>query len=423
MKKLLFTLILLPILCVSQTWQSVPGLFDNVTGVRFDDVYFIDDNLGWALNGYYAGAYKTTDGGLSWELKFHENEIPGDYYFRNIEFLDANIGFIGALGADFFKTVDGGETWSIVSNIPTATQAICGIHALTGTTTVYACGAYFTPAYIIKSIDSGANWQYIDMSSYATALVEVKFVNENLGYAAGSDANGAIVLKTTNGGTTWTSIFNSTIAGEYIWKLQFIENDTDVIFGSLYSTGINEGKLIKSFDAGVTWTSLTAPETGVQALGFVSQTKGWMGGHNTGFFETVDGGQNWTDLNLGGNLNRIFVLPNNLAYASGSTIYKYTTEVLETNDIREFRKPLNIKIVSNPVNKELELSINFKSTDHLLIELYDIKGRKIKQLTRDIINVKGDYNYTFNVSDLSSGTYILDFHSDSGRSSEKFIKL
>ena len=422
MKKLLLTLILLPILGFSQTWQSVPDLFNNVPGVRFDDVYFINDNLGWALNGYYAGAYKTTDGGLTWELKFHEDDITGDYYFRNIEFLTPDIGFIGALGADFFKTTDGGETWNIVSNITPATQAICGINAITGTTTVYACGAYFTPAYIIKSTNSGATWQYIDMSAQATALVEVLFVNENVGYAAGSDANGAVVLKTINGGTTWTNIYSSTIAGEYVWKLQFVENNTDIIYGSLYSTGTNPGKLIKSFNAGVTWTSLDAPETGVQAVGFVSQTKGWMGGHNTGFFETVDGGTTWTDINTGGNLNRIFVLPNNLAYASGSTIYKYTTEVLGTNDNRAFRKPLDIKIVSNPVDKDLQLSVNFKSTDHLLIELYDIKGKKIKQLSRKTIQQKGIYNYSFDVSDLSSGTYLLDFHSDSGRSSKKFIK-
>ena len=422
MKKLLLILFIFPLIGISQSWQAVPNLFDNVSGVRFDDVYFLNDNLGWAVNGFYAGAYKTTDGGLSWELKFHEDDISGDYYFRNIEFLDENIGFIGALGSDFFKTTDGGETWSIVTNISPSTQAICGINALTGTTTVYACGAYFTPAYIIKSTDSGVTWQYIDMSAHATALVEVLFVNENLGYAAGSDANGGIILKTTDGGTNWTSIYNSNIAGEYVWKLQFIENNVNVIYGSVYSIDPNPGQLIKSFDAGLTWTSLDAPETGVQALGFVSQTKGWMGGHNTGFFETNNGGLTWTDLNFGGNLNRIFVLPSNVAFASGSTVYKYTSESLSSDDDRVFRQPLDINIIENPVDKDLNISINFTSSNHLLIELFDIKGQKIKQLSRDVIPSATTKNYSFDVSELSSGTYLIDFHSDTGRSSKKFVK-
>jgi photosystem II stability/assembly factor-like uncharacterized protein len=422
MKRLVFFILLTSFFSFGQTWQSVPGLPTNTNGTRFDDVFFINENLGWAVNGYFASAYKTTDGGLNWTLQVTQSDLGGSFYFRNIEFLDANIGFIGTINNSFFKTIDGGDNWARVDPITPYPAAICGINAVQGTSTVYACGAYFSPAYIIKSTDSGVTWSNTDMSTYANTLVELKFVDVNLGYAAGSSTTGANVLKTTDGGTTWSEIYNSNIAGEYIWKLQFVENNPNIIYGSLYATGSNPGKLIKSFDAGLTWTVLDAPETGVQAVGFISQTTGWMGGHNTGFFETTNGGTTWTNINTGGNLNRIVVLSTTKAYASGSTIYKFTTEALGTEDINDLRNELAIKLNSNPVENNLELSIDFRAADKMVIELYDINGKYLKLLSRDHINNSGLKTYNFNVDNLSSGSYILTFHSNTGRSSKKFIK-
>lgn len=406
----------------SQTWQSVPNLPENTNGTRFDDVFFLNENLGWALNGYAARAYKTTDGGLNWTLQVTQGDLGGSFYFRNIEFLDANIGFIGTINNSFFKTVDGGDNWSRVDAITPYPAAICGINAVQGTSTIYACGAYFSPAYIIKSIDSGLTWSSTDMSAYANTLVELKFVDENIGYAAGSSTNGANVLKTIDGGLNWTEVYNSNIIGEYIWKLQFVENNPNIIYGSLYATGTNPGKLVKSFDAGLTWVALDAPETDIQAVGFISQTKGWMGGHNTGFFETIDGGTTWSDISTGGNLNRIMVLSPTKAYASGSTIYKYTTESLGTEDINDLRNELAIKLNSNPVQNNLELSIDFRAADKMVIELYNTNGKYLKLLSRDHISNSGIKEYKFNVSELSSGSYIVTFHSNTGRSSKKFIK-
>lgn len=422
MKKLIPFIYIISCFCTSQsTWQQVPNLFNNPNGVRFDDVFFIDENTGWAANGYYASIQKTTDGGLTWTQQLNQTDLGGNYYFRNVEFLNANIGFLGTLDGEFYKTTNGGDNWNIVTITPNP-AAICGLTTI-GNSTVYGCGAYFTPAYIIKSTDSGMTWQYIDMSTYANALVEVKFVNELIGYAAGRSDSGAIVLKTLDGGNTWTEIYNSNIVGEYVWKLQFIEGDTNVIYGSLYTTTPNEGKLLKSFDAGATWTSLNAPEPGIQAVGFISQTRGWMGGHNTGFYETNDGGTTWTNINFGGNLNRIFILSPTRAFASGTAIYKFTDEALSTKDFNaSVRQGLDVKITNNPVNNELKLNIDFKKPDNLLIELYDSNGKFIQQLSKDKITNPILKTYQFNVSHLSSGTYFLDFHSNTGRNALKFIK-
>ena len=67
-------------------------------------------------------------------------------------------------------------TWNLVSISPNP-AAICGLDCV-GTSTVYGCGAYFGPAHVIKSTDSGDTWQFIDMSAYATALVDINFIDE-----------------------------------------------------------------------------------------------------------------------------------------------------------------------------------------------------------------------------------------------------
>ena len=409
-------------LSAQATWQAAPNIFSNPNGQRFDDVFFLDENTGWAANGFYARVYKTTDGGLTWTEQLNETNIPGNYYFRNIEFLNENIGFIGTLNGTFFRTIDGGTNWTEVTNISPNPNAICGLNAV-GTSTVYGCGAYFNPAHIIKSTDSGMTWTFIDMSSYANALVEVLFLDENTGFAAGRDSNGGLILKTTDGGVSWVEIYNTNISGEYVWKLQTLEANSDIMFGAVSSVGSNPGSLISSDDGGLNWTSFDAPETDIQAVGFITENHGWMGGHTTGFYETIDGGQTWTNLNVGNNLNRIYVINSTTAFASGTTVYKYTEDTLSTEDLSKGDyKHLDIKILENPVTSNLEFSVNFESDDNILIELYDINGKFIKQLSRDIILQPSLKTYNFNVTNLSSGSYFIDFHNNSGRSSLKFIK-
>ncbi|OIQ28181.1 MAG: hypothetical protein BM564_10680 [Bacteroidetes bacterium MedPE-SWsnd-G2] len=423
MKKIFILFVFIQTSILGQnTWQATPNLDANTNGQRFDDVFFLNENLGWAANGYYASIHKTTDGGLTWVEQLNESQLGGSYYFRNVEFIDENVGFIGTLNGTHFKTNDGGETWTTINNIPQPAPGICGLDAV-GENTIYGCGAYFSPAYIIKSNDSGSTWNFIDMSSYANALVEILFKNELEGYVSGKSSTGGVILETTDGGISWTEIYNSNQSGDYVWKLQLLNNNTNVIFGAVSSVNPHLGKLISSNNSGVTWTTFDAPETDIQAVGFISQNHGWMGGHTTGFYETLDGGATWTDLDTGSNLNRIFVINDNIAYACGTSIYKYTEVTLSHSQQFETTKPqLGITLYNTPAKDVLNFEIDFLSDDNIVIDLYTIQGKHLKQIARELIPNSTKKQYSIPVDFLSPGLYILDFHNNTGHNSKIFTK-
>lgn len=430
MKKTCFLLFFFTISLSAQLqWRPLTSILSNINNQRFDDVFFLNDNLGWAVNGAYAAVYKTTDGGATWINQLSEKtpSLPGDYYFRNIEFLNENIGFVGTLNDVFFKTIDGGTNWTAVTNISTIPKAICGLDAV-GTNTIYGCGAWFSPAYIIKSVDSGETWQYIDMSAYANALVEILFQDEKIGFVSGKNDKGGIILKTTDGGNTWTEIFNTSIAGEYVWKLEILPTNSNIIFGSVESVAPHFGKLLKSSDNGVSWTSKELPYTSIQAVGFMTENHGWMGGYTEPttkmpFLETADGGDTWNEIGIGSNLNRIFILNEHLAYASGTTIYKFSdTNLLTTpNFVEGNRENIKASIQPNPIVDKLNLTVTFNTSDHLVIELYDESGRFIKMLQKVDIDKATSKTYTFDFP-YSSGVYILNLHTNTGRQTIKFVK-
>ena len=396
----------------AQNWEQLSA---PESPSRYDDVFFLNENLGWAADGAGAAVYKTIDGGLNWTPSTYDN---GEY-LRNIEFLNADIGFLGALSEDFYRSTDGGQIWDIIS-IP-GLQAICGLDAV-GESTIYGCGAYFEPAYVIKSSDSGETWEFINMDAYATSLVEVLFVDEQIGFTSGGNSEGGVILKTTDGGQTWSEIYNTGIPGEQVWKLQILHSNSNILFASVNSFPPLDGKLLKSTDGGQNWVSRNVPDPVIQGVGFITENHGWMGGHNSGFLETFDGGQTWNDTGFGWSLNRFQVFSENLAYCSGHGIYKYTDNLAVSDvDPTENKDDLVIQIAPNPIEDKLNISIDYTEKNHMVITVFDESGRLVKKLIRDTITAKGKKEYSFDFP-YKPGVYYIQFHYDLGYQSQKIIK-
>ncbi|MBE7443670.1 MAG: T9SS type A sorting domain-containing protein, partial [Flavobacteriales bacterium] len=80
----------------------------------------------------------------------------------------------------------------------------------------------------------------------------------------------------------------------------------------------------------------------------------------------------------------------------------------------------NFSIYPNPATNNLTLLLNHNKTEILTVEIYNIAGKVVqkKQLTTNA----GVQQYNFNISDLSSGFYVLSIHSDNFKLTQKFVK-
>ena len=321
-------------------WETLPAPVAPDTMIKHDDLYFVNENTGWLVtrNGQI---YNTSDGGESWILQFED-----DIYWRCVGFADELRGWAGnKLGDDgklLYQTNDGGENWSLVDNIPEPVPpGLCGIFVY-NSNIINACGRIYGPGVFIRSEDGGSNWNSVDLNDVAEMLIDLYFWDELNGIIVGGTSGGfddshAIILGTNDGGVNWEVIYEGERNGEWCWKISFPTPEIGYVSiqSSWWDDAVDEYYL-KTTDGGNTWsehvfyTVAQSAENGgysAQGIGFINEDVGWMGSyfdHPT--LMTLDGGATWSESEFGLHVNRIRFLSKSIGYASGITVYKYTSD-------------------------------------------------------------------------------------------------
>jgi photosystem II stability/assembly factor-like uncharacterized protein len=275
------------------SWRLTNAPGSTEPGFRTDDVFFVNATTGWAVNSE-GNIIKTTDGGDSWTTQAHFDDV----YLRAVGFANANTGWVGTLTPTLrlLHTRDGGQSWQSVNLPAGAPPAICGI-SVVDANTVYASGTNFPdqPTAVIKTTDGGATWTAIDMSAHAAILVDIFFKNANEGWVVGGrddvgrptpqrrrDDVKPVVLHTTNGGATWTDrlvpIRRLCPRGEWGWKIQML--DAQTLFVSLEN--LLDGAILRSDNGGLAWRRIPINDrqrnANLEGIGFVDGDRGWVGG-------------------------------------------------------------------------------------------------------------------------------------------------
>ena len=321
-------------------WETLPAPVAPDTMLKHDDLYFVNEKTGWLVtrNGQI---YNTSDGGESWILQFED-----DIYWRCVGFADELHGWAGnKLGDDgklLYQTNDGGENWSLVDNIPEPVPpGLCGIFVY-NSNIINACGRIYGPGVFIRSADGGSNWNSVDLNDVAEMLIDLYFWDELNGIIVGGTSGGfddshAIILGTNDGGVNWEVIYEGERNGEWCWKISFPTPEIGYVSiqSSWWDDAVDEYYL-KTTDGGNTWsehvfyTVAQSAENGgysAQGIGFINEDVGWMGSyfdHPT--LMTLDGGATWSESEFGLHVNRIRFLSKSIGYASGITVYKYTSD-------------------------------------------------------------------------------------------------
>lgn len=318
-----------------------------------DDIVFLDAQTGFYVNG--AGKiFKTVNGGQGWTQILHQ---PGTY-FRTIGFVDANTGFAGNIGTEYFpgvtdttplyQTKDGGANWAPVKNLAgPEVKGLCAIDVvktsfvnagvLDHRAIVHAAGRVGGPAFLMRSLDGGQSWKSIDMNAHIAAITDVKFFDEMNGIVVGADdaniaRSHAVVIATRDGGQTWKRVYTSARPHELAWKQSFPSRQVGYVTVQNYDEDKNVSQRVvaKTVDGGNTWQEVAlADDYAVRefGIGFADEQTGWVGASTTGF-ETHDGGKSWRRVEMGKAVNKIRIVPDGdhyVGYGIGVSVYKFGT--------------------------------------------------------------------------------------------------
>ncbi len=245
---------------------------EQVSGTRalLQAVSAVDERTAW-VSGHRATVLRTTDGGISWERR----EVTGadsTLEFRDVHALNANVAWVLAAGpgakSRIYHTRDGGASWAL----------------------------QFTNA------DSAA---FYDCFTFFDSRRGVAF----------SDAAGGrtLVLRTENGGASWAHVVASRVPAPLEGEGAFAASGGCVTsHGSKHAwitTGSPEGRVLRTTDAGRSWTPFATPfvkgdGAGMTAASFRDSRRGIGVGarisamardtaaHAVGI--TTDGGRTWT---------------------------------------------------------------------------------------------------------------------------------
>jgi|GEM_PF-3019516 len=197
-------------------------------------------------------------------------------------------------------TADGGQTWQqlpplpasgVIGPLPTQVQQLDFVNAEDG----WLLGVF---GDLWRTEDGGKTWTRLPQPS-AGSIHEIEFSDNAHGYA-GVFAKGAgfALVSTVNGGATWTPV------AVWPWPPQKGQFNTT----SFSSTSPADGwlfaydGLLRTQDGGRTWTEFTQPGlVGLfpQTIQFVSRNDGWILSNDGHLFDTTDGGHTWTEVDIG----------------------------------------------------------------------------------------------------------------------------
>ena len=267
--------------------------------------------------------------------------------------------YMGTAGSGVWKTVDGGQVWTCVSD----SVRLSGIGAVavapSRPDTVYVgASAVGNAAGLYRSTDGGGHWDLVALQGHAVSSIAIDPHNSDLVMAAAGDSG---VVRTTDGGKSWKSVLPDAQTGG-VWLIFDPDNAKNVYAGTRsiaaggrggaggggggggrgappVMTPATDSQIYRSSDEGVTWkktspNGLPGGNFGTIALAVAPGTKGERVYDYVaqGMFRSDDGGEHWTgasdDPRLigGGQFHDVIVDPldANILFATQTSLYRST---------------------------------------------------------------------------------------------------
>lgn len=221
---------------------------------------------------------------------------------------NANIFYVAAPSGGVWKTTNGGTSWTpLTDTLPTLGASCLIVHPTSPNTIFLGSGdrdAGDAPGLgVLKSTDGGASWTFANsgMGNETVGDLLMHPTNSSILIAATTDG----IYRTTNGGTSWTK--TSPNSNDFK-DLEFKPGDPNTVYA------VGSGFFYKSTNNGVSWTSITSglPNTGRYVIG--------VSANNANYVYVVSGGSNgligcYRSTNSGTSFSTRSTSPNILGYS------------------------------------------------------------------------------------------------------------
>ena len=189
-------------------WESI--IVSNI--LIMTEMFFVNENAGYACDGFFGGVKLTTNGGISWTDRSSGLHISMP---RALYFLNQDTGYCGG-SFKIFKTVNAGVNWfelpgfSAVGNRnPLRLQFTDNNHGWAG----------LTDNGVGITTNGGVNWSLaIPSPLFSYEMRGLAFANDSVGWV-GNDI-GPRIFRTRDGGYSWIEQ-NSQVWGS--WSISLLD--------------------------------------------------------------------------------------------------------------------------------------------------------------------------------------------------------
>lgn len=423
---------LLTLLALIFSCKQTNAQFNSMTNCNGNNgighsVFFINADTGFVAGEAFGKGViqKTTDGGNSWNNVY--TSTANLEWVEDIAFTDATNGVAVGANGTVLQTANGGSNWNVqtIANV-TSFNAVSFANSNVGYAVGYGPGNPKSRVY--KTTNGGANWNIQNTGADST-LRSVYFLSPDTGYAVGNYD----LIKTTNGGATWnrTGLNYPTFGSEEHIELFCINDSTCFIpFDGIQRTS----------NSGATWNPVSLPAVSapymyyINAIHFTDANTGFAVGAylNTSSFtytgtilKTSDAGLTWTSINTSANNTTLvqkalssvkFVNPQ-----TGYTIGDLGEGLKTTNGggivtgiATKSNSYTELSIYPNPAKEQIVIETS--ETDKQVLYLYDIHGKHL--LTK---NMSG--KTIIDVTTFEEGVYTISIKGNSGITNRKLVVI
>ncbi len=325
-----------------------------------------------------SGLYSTPDNGATWANS--NTGVPS----AGLIFGTLNSGSLYAFKSNSVYVSTTGNNWSMQPSTMSSSLTIKSMTSLNGT--VIAAASPNSPASFKVFHFVGGTWTLKSSPSNAMYITCIR----NLGGTLFAGTTASNIIKSSDAGMTWTT--SSTGAPTQNCHKY---NNCLASSGNTMYCGTIGGRIVRSTNSGTNWASVynIGDDNGFYGINdfYVYNTNTIFAATDSGFVYTTNGGNSWTRYNVGLNFGNFENLMKRVTVSGAYIIAGVNTSggarivrmplssIGLTTGINELAAgTLENKVYPNPTSDNVTIEVSdLTFDDNCIVKLYDAMGREV----------------------------------------------